>query len=75
MLAILTAPNAACRTGPRNTEQWAAVNLELAEIQAIGGSGELFLNKDSTLDQIRAAVEHEVPSAVSGPFPMQPHGS
>jgi CHAT domain-containing protein len=41
----------------------AAVDAELAEIQAIEG-GELLLNKDFTLEGIRAAVMDEIPGVV-----------
>ncbi|MFT5442955.1 MAG: filamentous hemagglutinin family protein, partial [Myxococcota bacterium] len=73
-LRLLTSPDIASEPGRpvlagvsesvQGFSKLAAVDSELAEIQAIEGSGELFLNKEFTLDQIRSAVEREVPGVV-----------
>lgn len=73
-LRLLSSPNLASETGRpvlagvsesvQGFSALAAVGSELAEIQPIEGEGELFLNEAFTLDEVRAAVNREVPGVV-----------
>ena len=73
-LRLLTSPTVASESGRpvlagvsesvQGFSELAAVEAELAEIKAIEGDGELFLNQAFTLERIRAAVDREVPGVV-----------